>query len=197
LAIRQEETNEHKMKKNFYILIGPPAVGKSTWIKKTFGSNQPCVISRDDIVDKVAEEIGVTYNDMFNSKEDKVKQANKKVDRIVSENIQNAKYSGKDIVVDMTNLTLSRRISNSKAIEGVEKEYKKVAVLFNFNNKELLFNTAKKRAELISASGKTKTISMGILSSMINSFQEIDPNEKFDEVLHVDTTEQLKKFIGE
>lgn len=185
------------MKKNFYILIGPPAVGKSTWIKKTFGSDQPYVISRDEIVDIVAEEIGVTYNDMFNSKEEKVKQANKKVDKIVSENIQNAKYSGKDIVVDMTNLTFSRRMSNSRAIEGVEDKYKKVAVLFNFNDKELLFNTAKKRAALISASGKTKTITMGVLSSMINSFQDIVPDEKFDEVLEVDTTEDLKKFIGE
>lgn len=185
------------MKKNFYILIGPPAVGKSTWIKKTFGNNQPFVISRDEIVDIVAEEIGVTYNDMFNSKEEKVKQANKRVDQIVSDSIKNAKHSGKDIVVDMTNLTLSRRMSNSKAIEGVEDRYKKVAVLFNFNDKQLLFNTAKKRAALISASGKTKTISMGVLSSMINSYQEIEPDEKFDEILQIDTTEDLKKFIGE
>jgi predicted kinase len=197
LAIRQEETREHKMKKNFYILIGPPAVGKSTWIKKTFGNNQPFVISRDNIVDLVAEEIGVTYNEMFSSKEEKIKQANKRVDKIVSESIENAKFSGEDIVVDMTNLTLSRRISNSRAINGAEDKYKKVAVLFNFNNKDLLFKTAKKRSQLINASGKTKDISMGVLSSMINSFQEILPDENFEEILHVDTTEDLKKFIGE
>ncbi len=185
------------MKKNFYILIGPPAVGKSTWIKKTFGNNQPFVISRDNIVDLVAEEIGVTYNEMFSSKEEKIKQANKRVDKIVSESIENAKFSGEDIVVDMTNLTLSRRISNSRAINGAEDKYKKVAVLFNFNNKDLLFKTAKKRSQLINASGKTKDISMGVLSSMINSFQEILPDENFEEILHVDTTEDLKKFIGE
>jgi predicted kinase len=185
------------MKKNFYILIGPPAVGKSTWIKRTFADRKPYVISRDDVVDMVAEEIGVTYNEMFNSREEKVKQANKKVDRIVSENIQNARFSGKDIVVDMTNLTTSRRASNSRAIQGVENEYKKIAVLFNFNDKQLLFQTAKKRSELIKSLGKNKDISMGVLSSMINSFQEIQSDENFEEVLQVDTTDDLKKFIGE
>lgn len=185
------------MKKNFYILIGPPAVGKSTWIKRTFADKEPYVISRDEIVDMVAEEIGVSYNEMFNSKEDKVKQANKKVDKIVSEKIENARFSGQDIVVDMTNLTYSRRNSNSRAIQGAEKQYKKVAVLFNFNDKDLLFKTAKKRSELLNASGKTKDISIGILSSMINSFQEISPDENFEEVLQVDTTDALKKFIGE
>lgn len=39
-------------KKNFYILIGPPAVGKSTWIKKELG-DKATVISKDDIIEDI------------------------------------------------------------------------------------------------------------------------------------------------
>jgi hypothetical protein len=198
LAILQEEKKEHNMRKNFYLLIGPPAVGKSTWIKKTYGDNLPYVISRDNFVDQVAAEIGVTYNEMFSSKEPFVKEANKKVDRLVEEKIDLAKYCNKDIVVDMTNLTLGRRNKNSKAISGVEDKYKKIAVLFNFlDNEEIIFSTAQKRAKIIKESGNTKDISKFILTSMIKSYQEITPEENFEEIINIDTTQDLKKFIGE
>ena len=51
--------------KNLLILVGPPSVGKSTWVKK----NVPdaFVISRDDVVDQVASEVGLTYDDLFAS----------------------------------------------------------------------------------------------------------------------------------
>lgn len=51
--------------KRIYVLVGPPSVGKSTWIKNTFVDTQPYVINRDVLVEKVAEEFGWTYDDMF------------------------------------------------------------------------------------------------------------------------------------
>jgi len=51
--------------KTIWVLVGPPSVGKSTWINKTFGESKPYIINRDDIAEKVAEEYGWTYDDMF------------------------------------------------------------------------------------------------------------------------------------
>jgi hypothetical protein len=51
--------------KTIWVLVGPPSVGKSTWINKTFGEVKPYIINRDDIAEKVAEEYGWTYDDMF------------------------------------------------------------------------------------------------------------------------------------
>jgi predicted kinase len=52
-------------KKKIYVLVGPPSVGKSTWINKTFVDIQPYIINRDDLAEKVAGEYGWTYDDMF------------------------------------------------------------------------------------------------------------------------------------
>jgi len=51
--------------KKIYVLVGPPSVGKSTWIKKTFSDVKSYVINRDELVEEVAEEYGWTYDDMF------------------------------------------------------------------------------------------------------------------------------------
>jgi predicted kinase len=60
----KEQTEEQGMK-SIFVLVGPPAVGKSTWIKKTFGDIKPYIVSRDTIVDEVAAAYGWTYDDMF------------------------------------------------------------------------------------------------------------------------------------
>lgn len=50
-------------KVNFYILIGPPAIGKSTFIKNM--PHDTLVINRDDVVQQVASEYGLAYDDLF------------------------------------------------------------------------------------------------------------------------------------
>jgi len=53
------------VKPTLYFLIGPPAVGKSTWVKKYLPNVK--IINMDDIVEEVAKEKGIgTYDDMFN-----------------------------------------------------------------------------------------------------------------------------------
>ena len=54
-------------KKKIFVLVGPPAVGKSTWIKSTFQKNDPYIINRDAIVEEVASQMGMTYDDMFSA----------------------------------------------------------------------------------------------------------------------------------
>jgi hypothetical protein len=66
---------------------------------------------------------------------DKVLEANGKVQAIFDEKVKAAK--GKDtIVVDMTNMNSGARKGALKSIEGVEGEYHKVAVVFNFKGAE-------------------------------------------------------------
>lgn len=57
----------YNIMKKIYVLVGPPSVGKSTWIKNTFTDTKPYIINRDDLAEQVAEEYGWTYDDMFMS----------------------------------------------------------------------------------------------------------------------------------
>lgn len=60
-----ESTESNPDEKKIYILIGPPAVGKSTWVENNLGNQDLHVINRDEIVEEVAEENDLTYDDMF------------------------------------------------------------------------------------------------------------------------------------
>ncbi len=228
--------------KTIYVLIGPPSVGKSTWIKTKFGEIQPFVINRDDIVEKVAEEYGWTYDDLFSlpikdiEKEgdknekygtvikspaymtwaplsyDKVLEANGKIQDIFNKRIAEGK--GKEnIVVDMTNMNSGSRKGALKVIEGVEGEYHKVAVVFNFKGaEEIIKKMAAKRSEEMKAKGKSKTIPPAAFDRMFTSYdlqddkgipfdeekiKDVLSKEGFDEVVSVDNTAELKRVIDE
>lgn len=52
-------------KPKLYFLIGPPAVGKSEWIKQNL-TGDVAVVNRDEMVEKIAKESGVgTYDEMY------------------------------------------------------------------------------------------------------------------------------------
>ena len=55
-----------------YMLIGVPAAGKSTWVKQHQNANT-LVASSDDYIERQAERMGSTYNDVF---DDFIKSAN-------------------------------------------------------------------------------------------------------------------------
>jgi len=215
--------------KKIYVLVGPPSVGKSTWIKKTFVDIKPYIINRDDLAEKVAGEYGWTYDDMFivppvDSNEgdvsdkygtvvpapaymswpgapklvyDKVVEANGKVQSLFTQRVAGSK--GQDnIVVDMTNMNAGARKGALKAIEGVEGEYHKVAVVFNFKGAEdIIKKVAAKRAEEAKKMGKSKTISSDVIDRMIKNYAEVSSEEGFDEVVNIDNTEELRKVISD
>ena len=215
------------MKKTIWVLVGPPSVGKSTWIKQTFSEVSPYVINRDELAEKVAEEYGWTYDDMFMSPPadsiegdvsekygkvvpapaymnwpgapklvyDKVVEANGKVQKLFTDKVAGAK--GQDnIVVDMTNMNSGSRKGALKAIEGSEDEYRKIAVVFNFKGaEEVIKKVAQKRAEEAKRQGLSKTIPPEAFDRMFKSFQEVSPEEGFDEVINVDNTEKLKNSM--
>lgn len=226
-GIKLNEDENVKANKTIYVLVGPPSVGKSTWIKQTFNKIQPFVINRDDIVEKVAEQYNWTYDDLFQvpikdvEKEgdihkkygtvvkspaymtwqplsyDKVIEANKKVQDIFNQRITQGKGE-ENIVVDMTNMNAGARKGALKAIEGAETEYRKIAVVFNFEGAEdIIKKMAAKRSEEMKAQGKSKTIPPEAFDRMFSNFQQVSSEEGFDEIVNVDNTEKLKQSLIE
>jgi len=223
-AARKRDFSELK-KRKIIVLVGPPSVGKSTWIESNFPNAY--IISRDDIVDKVASSFGWTYDDMFatppidaqvgDSDEkfgnvveapswmnwtktvfDKVFKANGDVQNIFNQRVGGAHPSGQDIVVDMTNMTPGSRKSAMKAIEGNEDKYHKVAVDFKFKGAEdVIKNMAEKRAEAAQRMGKSKTIPPNVFDKMFSSYQEPTKSEGFDEIISVDNIENLKRALSD
>jgi tRNA uridine 5-carbamoylmethylation protein Kti12 len=207
------------------VLVGPPSVGKSTWIKSNFPNAY--IINRDDIVDKVASSYGWTYDDMFatppadaqvgDSDEkfgnvvaapswmtwaktifDKVQEANGKVQQLMNSKVSGANPSNQDIVVDMTNMNAGSRKSAMKAIEGNEDKYHKVAVDFKFKGAEdVIKKMADKRAEAAQRMGKSKTIPPAAFDRMFSSYEEPTTAEGFDEVISVDNIENLKRALND
>lgn len=212
-------------RKNIFVLVGPPSVGKSTWIANNFKEDRPYVINRDDIVETVASQYGWTYDDLFvtppaGSKPgefsekygdvvpspkyisdripysySKVVEANSKVAMLFSQLVSGAK--GEDnIVVDMTNMNADSRRNALKAISGSENDYHKVAVVFKFKGiEDLIMKVAEKRAKEAAKVGKSKTIGPDVFKSMFSRYSEVSPSEGFDEIIEQDNTEALQKAL--
>jgi GNAT superfamily N-acetyltransferase/predicted kinase len=218
--LKEEEENNID-KRKIYVLVGPPSVGKSTWIKDTFSDIQPYIISRDDIVEQVADELGWTYDDLFvvppqGSKLgdydkkygkviksprlsfSKVLEANNKVQVLLTNRGSNAVNSGKDIVVDMTNMTAGARKNALRAIQGSENLFEKIAVVFPFEGaEEVIIDVARKRAEAAERMGKSKTLPDSVMRNMFASFQKVTPEEGFDKVIQQDNRELLSTLNEE
>lgn len=210
--------------KNIYVLVGPPSVGKSTWIKNTFSDIKPFIINRDDLVEQVASEYNWTYDDMFMSPPvdsvegdvsdkygsvikspdymtwqplsyDKILEANSKVQNLFNKRVLDSKGND-NIVVDMTNMNANSRKAALKPIEGIEDDYNKIAVVFNFTGSEdIIKKVAAKRAEDAKKMGKSKTIPQEAFDRMFKSFQDISSEEGFDKVINIDNIEELRKSI--
>ena len=53
------------MKKKVYITVGPPSIGKSSWIKANLKPNSFVLVSSDDATSIAAQNNAITYNQMF------------------------------------------------------------------------------------------------------------------------------------
>jgi predicted kinase len=174
-------------------LVGPPAIGKSTWVKQ----NAPgaFIVSRDDIVNKVADKYNLTYDDMFDPAN---KDKNKEINHEFSKRIPEAMNSGKDIVVDMTNMSVGARKRILGSFNKVIDNYKKIAVVFNFEGsdvKRAIKNIAAKRAEEIKASGGSKTIPPFVFDKMFASYEQPTREEGFDDIINVDDSKRLLQSL--
>jgi len=223
------EAEETGAQKNIFVLVGPPSSGKTHWREETFaGKEEPYVINRDNIAKDVADSLGWTYDDLFAPPEqeaqegdtdekygtvvksppymtwqplsyDKVVDANNKVHSIFTKTVAAARPSGKDIVVDMTNMNAGARKGALSAIEGADAgAYRKIAVVFKFEGaEEIIKAVAAKRAAKAKERGESKTIPPEVFDRMFKAFQTVDPSEGFDEVVSVDNIEGLQRYLDE
>ncbi len=211
---------------NLFVLVGPPSVGKSSWINDTFIDKEPYIINRDDVVENVASSYGWTYDDMFVSPPpdaeegstdekygtvvksppwmtwqplsfDKVIGANNEIQKLFGEKVSGAVPSGKDIVVDMTNMNAGARKRALESVKATEGAYKKIAVVFEFEGAEdFIKRVAASRAEAAKRMGKSKTIPDDAFNRMFGAFEKVDPAEGFDEIVSVDNRELLQKLAN-
>ena len=210
-----------------FVLVGPPSVGKSTWIKSTFGDTRPYVINRDDIVEKVAASYSWTYDDMFVSPPEDavigesdpkygevqappswmtwaksvfslVMEANGKVQEVFNQRVSGAAPSGQDVVVDMTNMNAAARARAMAAIEGRQDDYEKIAVDFKFEGaEEVIMRVAQKRAEAAARMGKSKTIPKAAMQRMMGAYEAPSLDEGFDSIVEVDNREILRDLADQ
>jgi hypothetical protein len=224
-VIKEELEAALNKNKKIFVLVGPPSVGKSTWIKNTF-KEAPFIISRDDIVEKVAGTYGWTYDDMFatppedakigdsdekygnvveppswmtwaKSAFDKVLEANAKVQELFNQRNAGAKTTKENIVIDMTNMNAGAR---KRALDAVSSDdaAEKIAVVFKFEGSEdIIKKVAAKRAEAAKRMGKSKTIPAAAFDRMFSSFEKPTTAEGFDKIVDVDNREMLASLANE
>lgn len=160
-----------------YVLVGPPGVRKSTWVRQNLVD--PHVVSYDSAVDIVREPLGLRYDDVAGARG---AQFRKEVEAVHREMQKGAVASGKDIVVDMTNMTVASRRRALGVIRGHEDEYEKIAVFFDFLGAEAGVQAAvKTRAE----EEGDKTLSPEIVQGMMDRFVMPTEAEGFDKIIVV------------
>lgn len=204
--------------KTLYVLIGPPAIGKTTWISRY--APQANVISRDDVIERIAHEYGMTYDDAYASPSNDAKEGQlvdgmerfgkvvpsdlkwrpfdfetcQRVHRQAAEELMNtaSKHAAgnADVVLDMTNMDKASRAIYTPMF----RDHRKVAVVFNFNGDELiaaLKKNAEKRAAELAKLGKTKTISGDVIDRMVAAYEPPEATEGFDDIVFYDNSSHL------
>ena len=147
------------------ILIGPPLSGKTTWIRENFPTTE--VISRDEIVMEVYG--SRNYTEAFKSVDQK------EVDKVLTQKFIDANKEKKNVIVDMTHMASKRRKQN---LNYFTDDYYKLAVIFPILSDEEYEKRNQKRIE-----EENKDLPMGIVKSMISSYQPIISDEGFNKVI--------------
>ena len=147
------------------ILIGPPLSGKTTWIRENFPTTE--VISRDEIVMEVYG--SKNYTEAFKSVDQK------EVDKVLTQKFIDANKEKKNVIVDMTHMASKRRKQN---LNYFTDDYYKLAVIFPILSDEEYEKRNQKRIE-----EENKDLPMGIVKSMISSYQPITSDEGFNKVI--------------
>ena len=150
----------------FYMLIGVPASGKSTWREQYTGD--AAVISTDDILEQTASASGRTYNEVF-------KENIKFATEIANARAKHAFATDEDVIWDQTNLTPKSR---KPKLALVPDNYEKIAVCFPTPDEE------EWQRRLDSRPGKSipQHILMGMRDSM--KLPTEDDNEGFDTIVY-------------
>jgi len=148
------------------MLCGIPTSGKSTYVEKLkkipYWENA-VVLSTDAYIEKQAQRLGRTYNEIF---DDVIDDATRELELKFNE----AKNDGRDIIWDQTNLTVKTR---RKKLSKLPSWYHRGAVYF-----EITLEEALKRNE----TREGKFIPESIIKRMYHQFEIPTMSEGFEYV---------------
>ena len=151
------------------LLVGLPGSGKSTYRKNLSSSMVFEVASSDDYLDRKAEELGLTYNEVF-------KEFIKEADGYFREKLMLAATRHEEIIIDRTNMSVKSRAAS---INILRKTHYIAAIVFNISDEDLYIN-------LYARPGKN--IPYNIIEGMKHSFVMPTCSEGIDYIETVNFT---------
>jgi predicted kinase len=146
------------------LLVGLPATGKSTWVRKNLGD--AVLVDTDSYLEAYAREHGVSYQEAWNLAYEAAKNA-------MYETASQAFRAGKSVVWDQTNLTANSR---GRKLRGAPKHYRKVAVIFPMPAEVEYLKRLESRPE--------KPIPIEVIIRQAGTFVSPSPLEGFHEIKH-------------
>ena len=151
--------------KKLYVLVGVPASGKSTWIKRQTWMLGLPVVSTDMFVEDYAKKQGKTYSEVF---EEYMPIAV----RLMTNQVLICKANNLDIIWDQTSTTIASRAKKIRMLP----DYHKIAVVFKTPP------TAELEKRLSSRNGKN--VPWDVVSQMAQQLEAEPPTEAegFDEI---------------
>jgi predicted kinase len=171
LVDRKKFLIEMEIRPVVYMLIGPPGIGKSTYIKEMLLPNgEYTVVSTDNLLEEKGKKIGLSYNEAFN-------EFNfKEIEKEFFINLKIAINERQDIVVDRTNMSKKGR---RRVLNLFPKDYLKIGILFDFSNRAKLDTQLNKRLSETGKHTSKKTV-----DRMIESYKE-PTLEEFDYITKI------------
>ena len=160
------------LKPTFYMMVGLPGSGKSTFAKALQEDFDCAYLSTDDLVEELAKERGETYSEGFTWVIDKATQ-------LFHQNLKEALSAYKNIIHDQTNLTVKKRKS---ILSQLPKKYNKICVVVECDDVE--------RQERL-ANRPGKVIPTHIDISMQKLYEQPTNDEGWDYILDHDSSSSI------
>jgi hypothetical protein len=176
------------MKNNLFILIGPPGVGKSYYVKKNLPDTT--IISRDDVREKHAAKNGLAYNDLF-SDEPRIVEINADIKAEVEELLASAVAEDKDVAIDMTNINRTERSYVLSRFPKDRFQFVALDFMIDPDNFEKLVRSNELRDIEHMKVGRRKTLPRHFLKIMIDKYEKPTEEEGFDIIKKIDTDTRL------
>lgn len=152
-----------------YVLVGVPGSGKTTWVgNQSIDWDKTAYISTDKLVERHANFIGLSYQDVFEAYMSEAVQ-------LMAAEARQAFATDLDVIWDQTSTTAASR---AKKLRMTPEHYTKIAVVFETPPADV-------HAKWLDRPGKE--IPTNVIDDMISNFEEPTVEEGFDGIVYIKT----------